>query len=44
MHRAAFQLMSGRLIDLAGEFMTMICVSSETGFAETVANRVIFMD
>jgi len=32
------------MIDLAGEGMTMVCVTHEMGFARTVADRVIFMD
>jgi general L-amino acid transport system ATP-binding protein len=32
------------MIELAEEGMTMICVTHEMGFAEKVANRVIFMD
>ena len=32
------------MIELAGEGMTMICVTHEMGFARTVADRVIFMD
>jgi general L-amino acid transport system ATP-binding protein len=32
------------MIELAGEGMTMLCVTHEMGFAKTVANRVIFMD
>jgi len=32
------------MIELAGEGMTMICVTHEMGFAQAVANRVIFMD
>ncbi len=32
------------MIDLAKEGMTMICVTHEMGFAQAVANRVIFMD
>ena len=32
------------MIELAQEGMTMICVTHEMGFAQTVANRVIFMD
>ena len=32
------------MIELAGQGMTMICVTHEMGFARTVANRVIFMD
>ncbi|TPE49532.1 amino acid ABC transporter ATP-binding protein [Amaricoccus solimangrovi] len=32
------------MIDLAGEGMTMICVTHEMGFARAVADRVIFMD
>ena len=32
------------MIELAGEGMTMICVTNEMGFARTVADRVIFMD
>jgi general L-amino acid transport system ATP-binding protein len=32
------------MVELAGEGITMVCVSHEMGFAKTVANRVIFMD
>lgn len=32
------------MIQLAQEGMTMICVTHEMGFAQAVANRVIFMD
>ena len=32
------------MIELAGEGMTMICVTHEMGFARAVADRVIFMD
>ncbi|MBQ7607685.1 MAG: amino acid ABC transporter ATP-binding protein [Desulfovibrionaceae bacterium] len=32
------------MIELAGEGMTMVCVTHEMGFARTVADRVIFMD
>ncbi len=32
------------MISLAGEGMTMLCVTHEMGFARTVADRVIFMD
>ena len=32
------------MIELADEGMTMICVTHEMGFAQAVANRVIFMD
>ncbi|RRJ82769.1 amino acid ABC transporter ATP-binding protein [Aestuariirhabdus litorea] len=32
------------MIELAGEGMTMLCVTHEMGFAKTVADRVIFMD
>ena len=32
------------MIELAGQGMTMICVTHEMGFARAVANRVIFMD
>ena len=32
------------MVSLAGEGMTMICVTHEMGFARQVANRVIFMD
>ncbi|TXR46569.1 amino acid ABC transporter ATP-binding protein [Phyllobacterium endophyticum] len=32
------------MIDLAGEGMTMLCVTHEMGFARQVADRVIFMD
>ena len=33
-----------RLVELARSGMTMICVTHEMGFAQAVANRVIFMD
>ncbi len=32
------------MISLAEEGMTMICVTHEMGFAQAVANRVVFMD
>ena len=32
------------MIQLAAEGMTMICVTHEMGFAQAVANRIIFMD
>ena len=32
------------IVSLAGEGMTMLCVTHEMGFARQVANRVIFMD
>src|SRR5205809_1384117 len=32
------------MVELAGQGMTMICVTHEMGFAKAVANRVIFMD
>jgi general L-amino acid transport system ATP-binding protein len=32
------------MIELAGQGMTMLCVTHEMGFAKAVANRVIFMD
>jgi len=32
------------MISLAEEGMTMLCVTHEMGFAQAVANRVIFMD
>ena len=32
------------MIDLAGQGMTMLCVTHEMGFARSVADRVIFMD
>ncbi|HTH61036.1 MAG TPA: amino acid ABC transporter ATP-binding protein [Paraburkholderia sp.] len=32
------------MIQLAGEGMTMICVTHEMGFARSVADRVVFMD
>jgi energy-coupling factor transporter ATP-binding protein EcfA2 len=32
------------MIQLAEEGMTMLCVTHEMGFAQAVANRVIFMD
>ena len=32
------------MIELAGEGMTMVCVTHEMGFARQVADRVIFMD
>jgi putative glutamine transport system ATP-binding protein len=32
------------MVDLAGEGITMVCVTHEMGFAREVADRVIFMD
>jgi ABC-type polar amino acid transport system ATPase subunit len=32
------------MVALAGEGMTMVCVTHEMGFARTVADRVVFMD
>jgi general L-amino acid transport system ATP-binding protein len=32
------------MIELAGQGMTMLCVTHEMGFAKQVADRVIFMD
>ena len=32
------------MIELAGQGITMLCVTHEMGFARSVANRVIFMD
>lgn len=32
------------IVELAGNGMTMICVTHEMGFARTVADRVVFMD
>jgi len=32
------------MIGLAGDGMTMLCVTHEMGFARSVADRVIFMD
>ena len=32
------------MIQLAGEGMTMVCVTHEMGFARSVADRVVFMD
>jgi general L-amino acid transport system ATP-binding protein len=32
------------MIELAGEGMTMVCVTHEMGFARTVADTVVFMD
>jgi len=32
------------MVQLAGEGMTMMCVTHEMGFARKVANRVVFMD
>ncbi|MCP5156675.1 MAG: amino acid ABC transporter ATP-binding protein [Ectothiorhodospiraceae bacterium] len=32
------------MVDLAGDGMTMVCVTHEMGFARSVADRVIFMD
>ena len=40
--------MIGEVLDvmrtLAGEGMTMVCVTHEMGFAREVADRVVFMD
>ena len=38
------ELLLRHMIELAEEGMTMICVTHEMGFAQAVANRVIFMD
>ena len=32
------------MIELAGDGMTMLCVTHEMGFARNVADRIIFMD
>jgi general L-amino acid transport system ATP-binding protein len=32
------------MVELAGQGMTMLCVTHEMGFARAVANRVVFMD
>jgi ABC-type polar amino acid transport system ATPase subunit len=32
------------LVGLAGDGMTMVCVTHEMNFARQVANRVVFMD
>ena len=32
------------MIELAGQGMTMVCVTHEMGFARSVADRVVFMD
>jgi general L-amino acid transport system ATP-binding protein len=32
------------MIELAGQGITMVCVTHEMGFAKAVADRVIFMD
>jgi len=32
------------MIELAGEGMTMVCVTHEMGFARTVADTIVFMD
>ena len=32
------------IVSLAGQGMTMLCVTHEMGFARAVADRVIFMD
>ena len=32
------------MIELAGEGMTMVCVTHEMGFARTVADTMVFMD
>jgi ABC-type polar amino acid transport system ATPase subunit len=32
------------IVDLAGQGMTLLCVTHEMGFARAVANRVVFMD
>lgn len=32
------------MVALAEEGMTMLCVTHEMGFAQAVANRVVFMD
>ena len=33
-----------KLVELAGQGMTMLCVTHEMGFAQQVADRVVFMD
>ncbi|MGI9435152.1 MAG: amino acid ABC transporter ATP-binding protein, partial [Geminicoccaceae bacterium] len=32
------------MVELAGDGMTMLCVTHEMGFAKKVADKVIFMD
>jgi general L-amino acid transport system ATP-binding protein len=32
------------MIELAGQGMTMLCVTHEMGFARLVADRIVFMD
>jgi general L-amino acid transport system ATP-binding protein len=32
------------IVDLAGQGMTLLCVTHEMGFAKAVADRVVFMD
>jgi general L-amino acid transport system ATP-binding protein len=32
------------MVELAGQGITMLCVTHEMSFAKAVANRVIFMD
>ena len=32
------------MVELAGQGMTMLCVTHEMGFARAAADRVIFMD
>jgi len=32
------------MVELAGEGMTMMCVTHEMGFARKVADRIVFMD
>jgi general L-amino acid transport system ATP-binding protein len=32
------------IVELAGQGITMLCVTHEMGFAKAVADRVIFMD
>ena len=32
------------IVELAGQGMTMLCVTHEMGFARSVADRIIFMD
>ena len=32
------------MIELAGQGMTMLCVTHEMGFARSVADRIVFMD
>ena len=34
----------GVMVELAGQGLTMLCVTHEMGFARAVAHRVIFMD